>query len=87
MVAESLYTYFMHGIEEREIDYLPQIKGDSSLLKHVKSDAPIEKRVFNLSQIPTSDDLSHLMKRKTRISITIRHVPRTCNVTIFRTSR
>ncbi|KAL5112819.1 hypothetical protein TcWFU_008822 [Taenia crassiceps] len=87
MVTESLYTYFMHGIEEREIDYLPQIKGGSKSSTHVESDSQIEKRLFNLPQIPDLEDLSYLLERKKRISITIRYVPRTRNIGILRTSR
>lgn len=87
MVTDSLYTYFMHGIEERETDYLPQMEGGPNPPKHVESDSQIEKRLFNLSQVPNSEGLPHLLERKKRISITIRHVPRTRNVNILRTSR
>ncbi|KAL5962600.1 hypothetical protein TSMEX_009630, partial [Taenia solium] len=87
MVTESLYTYFMHGIEERETDYLPRIKDDPNSPKRVEPDSQIEKRLFNLPQIPNSGDLSHLLRRKKRVSITIRHVPRTRSVNILRTSR
>ncbi|KAH9285419.1 Alpha-ketoglutarate-dependent dioxygenase alkB -like protein 6 [Echinococcus granulosus] len=87
MVTESLYTYFMHGIEEREIDYLPQIKGSSNSLKYVGSDDQIEKRLFNLLQIPNLEDSSHLLQRQKRISVTIRYVPKTRNVNLLRAPR
>ncbi|VDN96908.1 unnamed protein product [Rodentolepis nana] len=82
MVTGSLYTYYMHGIEGKRVDYLPQIKGDFD--SSVFADDDIEKKILNLSQIPLWEDLADHLERKTRISITIRHVPNTRKVNISR---
>lgn len=79
MVTESLYTYYMHGIDEREADTLrqPQPSGDSE-------DSEIQKKIVNYDNVPGVEDLESPLERQTRISITIRHVPNTKHVDIAR---
>ncbi|VDL35428.1 unnamed protein product [Hymenolepis diminuta] len=85
MVTDSLYTYYMHGIEEKKVDYLHLIKNDfDSSSFFADPDSEIEKKILNLSQIPQWEDLADQLERKTRISITIRHVPKTRKVNLSR---
>ena len=77
IVMGCLYTHYMHGIEERENDYFPQTTKDPSQIGRLETTGEIVKHLFNLSQVPESKDLSGALRRKKRVSITIRHVLKT----------
>lgn len=84
MVTESLYTYYMHGIEERKVDHLRQIKSELDIPAFADPDTEIEKKILNLSQIPHWEDLPNRLERQKRISITIRHVANARKVDLSR---
>ncbi|CAL8070188.1 unnamed protein product [Calicophoron daubneyi] len=69
VVADQLYTYYMHGIEPRGVDYI----GDAevSSLKDGEQYAVIKNwKNCELGSVNSAD-----YTRSTRISVTIRYVP------------
>lgn len=78
MVADSLYTHYLHGIEERTADVF---SGNCSSGGDSRED--IKKTIFNHQVIPCQKDaMVNQLERQVRISITIRHVPKTVNLNL-----
>ncbi|VEL31075.1 unnamed protein product, partial [Protopolystoma xenopodis] len=82
ILSESLYTYYMHGIESRAIDIFHHmsnsfIKKFNKELKGEENRPAFNRNLCNQLACPYGDAE---FPRGRRISITIRHVTKTCKI-------